>query len=321
MTGTSVPRVVVISRPTEYAALLARHGTREQARFFLESRGRSIDEAVARDEAQRSALATIGGGIPGDWRRARVDRADLDRFLFEPGDVIVTVGSSGLVANVAKYLNGQPVVGVNPDPSIHAGIVAAHAPAAAIALVRAAATGAVATDDRTMVEAVLDDGQRLLALNEVFLGHVSHQTARYRLACPGGVERQASSGIVVTTGTGATGWGRSIALERGSRLALPGPGDATLAFFVREAWPSPAYGSSVTEGLIGAGEELVVTSALDDGGVVFGDGIEADRLEFRWGVAARIRVAPERLRLVAGTALSGGSHSRPRSRSGSFGGQ
>ena len=56
MTRTSVPRIVVVTRTTEYAALLARHGTREQARFFLETRGRSIDEIEARDAAQRDAL-------------------------------------------------------------------------------------------------------------------------------------------------------------------------------------------------------------------------------------------------------------------------
>jgi NAD kinase len=299
MAGTGFPRVVVVSRPTEYAALLVRHGTREQARFFLESRGRSIDEAAARHEAQHAALATIAAGIPASWRRAKVDRADLDRFLFEPADIVVTVGSSGLVANVAKYLDGQPVVGVNPDPSVHAGIVASHAPHSAMTLVQAAADDAVVIDERAMVEADLDDGQRLLALNEVFIGHLSHQTARYTLACSGGEERQASSGIIVATGTGATGWARSIARERGSTLELPAPGDPWLVFFVREAWPSSTYAATLTEGLLGAGEELRVTSALDEGGVVFGDGIEADRLEFRWGVTARLRVARERLRLVS----------------------
>jgi hypothetical protein len=302
MAGTAVPRIVVVSRPTEYAALLARHGTREQARFFLDTRGRTIDEVVARHEAQASALATIATGIPGDWRRARVDRGDLDRFLFEPSDVVVSVGSSGLVANVAKYLDGQPVIGVNPDPSVHAGIVASHSPATAVALIHAAVDGRAALDDRTMVEAVLDDGQRLLALNELFLGHASHQTARYVLRCPGGQERQASSGIVVVTGTGATGWGRSISLERGSTLALPSPLETRLAFFVREAWPSSAYGATLTEGVLGSSDELLVTSAIDDAGVVFGDGIEADRLDFRWGVTARIAVAAERLRLVTGVA-------------------
>jgi len=302
MTGASVPRVVVVSRPTEYAALLARHGTREQARFFLESRGRTIDQAVARDDAQRSALAVIAAGIPHDWRRARVDRADLDRFLFEPGDIVVTVGSSGLVANVAKYLDGQLVIGVNPDPSVHAGIVAVHAPATAVALIRAAAARTVVVEERVMVEAVLDDGQRTLALNEIFVGHASHQTARYTLRCPSGVERQASSGIVVTTGTGASGWGRSIATERHSPVTLPLPEEPCLAFFVREAWPSGTYGAGITEGRLEDGADLLVTSSLDDGGVIFGDGIEADRLEFRWGVTARIRVASERLRLVAAAA-------------------
>ena len=37
---TLVPRSVLVERPTEFRDLLARHGTREQARFFLAQRGR-----------------------------------------------------------------------------------------------------------------------------------------------------------------------------------------------------------------------------------------------------------------------------------------
>ena len=45
-----------------------------------------------------------------------VDRSFLPNFVFAPEDTVVTLGQDGLVANTLKYLNGQPVVGVNPDP-------------------------------------------------------------------------------------------------------------------------------------------------------------------------------------------------------------
>jgi NAD kinase len=296
--ATATPRAVVVTRATDYEALLARHGTREAARFFLESRGQSIDDAEARHRRFEAALNTVLQGIPVQWRRNRVDREDLSRFVFEPGDVIVAVGQDGLVANAAKYLDGQRVIGVNPDPQRFDGVLALHRAGRAGKLLRATAEGHVEIEARTMVEATLDDGQRLLALNEVFVGHRTHQSARYRLRHAGREERHSSSGMVVSTGTGATGWARSIHLARHADLALPAPSDPRLAFFVREAFPSVATGTSLVEGVLGGAEVLEVTSEMNDGGTVFGDGIESDRIDFGWGLRARVRVARERLQLV-----------------------
>ena len=149
-----------------------------------------------------------------------------------------------------------------------------------------------------MVEARLDDGQRLLALNEIFVGHRSHQSARYRVRAGKAEERQSSSGIIVSTGTGATGWARSIALGRAESPRLPSPTQRSLAWFVREAFPSVATGTTVTSGAIGGQSALEVISEMGDGGVIFGDGIEEDRMGFGWGMRATVRVAAERLRLV-----------------------
>ncbi len=295
-----LPRVIVVTRATEYQALLARHGTRAQAAFFLERRGQSIEDVERRHALAAAALDAVSRAIPPDWRRARLDRADLARFVFEPEDLVVAAGQDGLVANAAKYLRGQLVLGVNPDPERYDGVLVPHRPDRVASLLRAMAARRVEVEERTMVEAQLDDGQRLLALNELFLGHRSHQSARYRIALGGREERQSSSGVIVTTGTGATGWARSINGERRRALALPGPCASAVAFFVREPFPSVGTGTSIDGEVLPEGEGLELVSEMNEGGVVFGDGIEEDRLELSWGTRARVQAAAERLRLVKG---------------------
>lgn len=294
----ATPRVVVITRPSDYAALLARHGTHEQARFFLETRGQDIGDAVRRDGDQRAALDAVSRAIPTRVRRTEITRADLSRFLFEPDDVVVCVGQDGLVANVAKYLTGQLVVGVNPEPKRNDGVLARHLASGAKDLVSTALGGRVSVEERTMVEAVTDDGVRLLALNEIFAGHRTHQSARYRVRYSEKEERQSSSGVIVSTGTGATGWARSVALSRSQPPELPKPCDGSLVFFVREAFPSIATGTSVVTGRVAKASPLSIVSEMNDGGTLFGDGIEDDAVDFRWGLGVTIRPAPERLRLV-----------------------
>jgi NAD kinase len=297
---TLPPRAVLVHRRTELQELLQRHGTRGQAAFFLETRGRRIEDVEDRHRAVQAAITAATSAIPVDWYRGLVERDDLPRFLFAPGDIIVAVGQDGLVANIAKYLDGQVVIGINPEPGRNPGILVPHPPGAAAALLAAAASphASERAERHAMVEAVTDDRQRLAALNEIYIGQASHQTARYTLSLPGGHgERQASSGLIVATGTGATGWSRSAWLERKSTLALPGPADRRLTWFVREAWPSPATGTTLTEGDL-AGEQALTVTAESDQLVLFGDGIEADATPLAWGQSATIRLSTQTLQLL-----------------------
>jgi hypothetical protein len=294
------PRMVVVRRRTELDELLARHGTRGQAGFFLASRGRSLDEVDERHAAAESALRAVAAAIPIDWRRAEVERAELARFFFTPEDVVAVVGQDGLVANVAKYLDGQPVIGVDPEPRRNPGVLVPHAPEGFAEVLRGVAAGSARYEERTMVEALLDDGQSLVALNEIFVGHPSHQSARYRLVADRAEERQSSSGLIVSTGTGATGWCRSVWQQSHSSLDLPDPVETRLVWFVREAWPSPATGTALVEGELEPRRSLRVI-AETDGLVAFGDGIEADRLTLAWGQSLDVRVAGSVLRLALPT--------------------
>ena len=289
------PRAVLVHRRSEYEELVARHATARQVEFFLAQRGRSVAEVRERDEQLREALHQVSAAIPAPWRRGEVERADLSRFAFAPEDVVLVVGQDGLVANVAKYVAGQPVVGFDPEPGRNPGVLVPHRPeAAGAALVRAVRGSCV---ELTMVEATSDSGENLHALNEVYIGQPGHQSARYELRVGKATEPQSSSGLLVGTGTGATGWLRSAWQERHSALALPSRDEPSLAWFVREAWPSPATGTSYTEGLLTQGGELEVVSASDRL-VCFGDGIEADALTISWGQRLRVAVSDTRLRLV-----------------------
>ena len=90
---TLAPRAVVIHRRHRARRTPCAPRHRGQAAFFLTTRGRSIDDVVARS-CPRTGTRSGQRGDPIDWRRGTVERADLARFLFAPDDVIVIVGQT-----------------------------------------------------------------------------------------------------------------------------------------------------------------------------------------------------------------------------------
>ena len=295
----SLPQIgSLVLAPDLLAPLLARHGTRGQATFFLASRDRSIEDVAARDQAVRDAITAVTPAIPADWRRGVIERADLPRFLFEPGTSSSRWARTAWWPTWPSISTGRSSSGSTPSRRATPASSSRTPPGPRPACWPPPPARQRPAGPLSMVQALTDDGQRLAALNEIYIGQATHQTARYTLTLPGGrAEPQASSGLIVSTGTGATGWCRSAWLERRSTLTLSAPAEPRLAWFVREAWPSPATGTACTEGDLAAGQALTLT-AESDHLVVFGDGIESDTISLSWGQSARIRLAAQTLRLL-----------------------
>lgn len=290
------PRIIILRRETELDRVRRTHPSLAAARAALDRRGLSLGAVEAAHAQLAEALRIVRAAIPPDWRQALILREDVERFVFGPEDIVIAVGPDGLVANVAKYLAGQPVIGIDPQPGAPTGALARWPATDAARLLAAAARGALPLQPRVMAEARMDNGETLLALNEIFVGHRSHQSARYTLHAGGRSERQSSSGLIVSTGTGLTGWASSILAQRGDRRALA-PTDPGLLLLVREAWAGPSSGAGLTLADVGR-DPVRVSSEMDDGGTIFADGIETDRLSFGWGRIVEIAPAARRLSLV-----------------------
>lgn len=301
-------KLVVVTRQTRLEELIVRFNTRGQARFYLEHSGSDFGAYEREHDAYQLALdqvrRTLDFGLP----RQFLDRALVPTFTFGAGEVVVVLGQDGLVANTAKYAGSRPIIGVNPDPERFDGILLPFSPAEAPEAVARVLRDAAATRAVTLAEAELADGQRLLAFNDLFVGARSHVSARYRLRIGDRMEPQSSSGVLVSTGAGSTGWMSSVFnMAAGVTRFVGGQGGASprldwedprLVFAVREPFVSRHSTAGIVAGFIQPGRELVIESLMPSGGAIFSDGIEADFLEFNAGATTRIRAAARHATLV-----------------------
>ena len=139
-----------------------------------------------------------------------IDRSFLPSFLFGPDDIVVALGQDGLVANTMKYLSGQHLIGVNPDPRRYDGVLLPFTADDMRSILPDVASRRRPVKAVTMAQATLSDGQQLYAVNDLFVGPKSHTSARYEIALSDRKETQSSSGIIISTGLGSTAWMRSI---------------------------------------------------------------------------------------------------------------
>ncbi|WP_295393515.1 hypothetical protein [uncultured Thiodictyon sp.] len=303
-------KIVLITRRTRLNELIARFNTLEQARFYIEHLGADFADYQAEDEGYRAAVRTTERVLGRLARVQALERTFVPNFIFGPRDTVVVLGQDGLVANVLKYLDGQVLIGVNPDPARIEGVLVPFLPADLDTLVPAVFAERRPIRRVTMAEARLNTGETLYGVNDLFIGPRSHTSARYRIGIGGREESQSSSGIIVSTGLGSTGWLRSIltgaqainsALTKRRRPPPPQSfaWDADYLYFsVREPWPSRTSAAEIAFGQVTATAPLIVESQMPEGGVIFSDGIESDFVRFNAGACATIRVADKQGRLV-----------------------
>ena len=167
-----------------------------------------------------------------------------------------------------------------------------------------------------MAQAELNDGQRLLAVNDLFVGAANPRLGPLSPPLRGprggpilqrpdrlhgrrldraGIARSSPEPLGSSERTSATTHA-SVSVRDRYRVRLGGT--RRLVFSVREPFVSKTSGAEIVHGTITASQPLEIISQMPQNGVIFSDGVEEDRLDFNSGAIARIGLADRTLRLV-----------------------
>ncbi len=324
----SIEYAIIVKSKTRLEALTERFNTKAQAKFYLQ-RSSSLASSLASKKTSKSApappqeegyeeyeeeheifqesLSQLQNKLSKVVKHKIVDRNFVPSFLFSDKHLVIVIGQDGLVANTAKYANNQPIVAVNPDPTRYDGVLLPFQVNNFLEGVEGVLSQRFKQRNAHFAEARLSDGQRLLAFNDLFIGASSHISARYRLSYRGKLEEQSSSGLIVSTKAGSTGWLSSVfnmaygvtsMLEGNLAPKQPNLQDQDLLFAVREPFKSRRTSTNLAIGLLRATDQLQIESLMPRQGVIFSDGIQQDFLQFNSGAVATIGLAKEKAVLV-----------------------
>jgi NAD kinase len=310
MSSSDDRTIVLVLRDTRLDELVERFNTVQQAQFYVEHLGADFGDYLRERQQYREAVLQVETSLRTFARVQKLNRRYLGNFIFGADDIVVVLGQDGLVANTLKYLDGQHVVGVNPDPGRWDGVLLPFSPADVGRMMPQELAHRRPVKRVTMAKVTLNTGETLHAVNDLFIGPRSHVSARYDLQVGDRRERQSSSGIIVSTGMGSTGWLKSLyagwaGAAAGFGMAPPLPVDPVfpwdaefLHYFVREPFPSRTTGASMVCGRVSADVPMAIVSEMAEHGVIFSDGMETDFLAFNAGTRATIGLAERQGLLV-----------------------
>ncbi len=305
----AIENAIIIVNRTRLELLIERFNTKAQAKFYIEHAGGDFSDYEIEDSNFKRSLEIIRKTISNRLKHKVVERKFLPNFIFSEKDIAVVVGQDGLVANTAKYVGHLPILGVNPDLDRFDGVLLPFNINNFESGLINAIEGKASFKKVTMAEALMNDGQKLLAFNDFFIGPSSHISARYRIKFKEVEESHSSSGIIVSTGAGSTGWLSSLINmsngivstfnkgQKGLRMGMSWD-DNKLVFIVREPFKSKYSQTDLTAGLITNKNTLKIESLMPSNGVIFSDGIETDFLKFNSGSIVEIGIAKQKAMIL-----------------------
>lgn len=216
-------------------------------------------------------------------------RACLDYGPFQDSkpDMIVVLGGDNSVTAVLQKSCNVPVMAINSDPQLSVGCLTRWRIDTSnnlFKVMEAINHGKCKVEEWTRLEV----DEHFTAISEVFVGETKrNDMSRHILEYRGKAYEQKCSGLIVATGCGSTGWYNSINWHRTPEENKFDPTEKLAKFVVTEPCRY-SKGCSLREGELLPGEEIVLHSLNDNGGITSID--TWGELEFHRGRSISIKL-------------------------------
>jgi len=220
-----------------------------------------------------------------------VSTRELTREHFRDKELIITVGGDGTFVRATHFLKETPIVGINSDPESSAGVLT-NLSSFELEKLSEILNGKYLLTKRQRAQVIkknklLDE----LVLNEIYLGaRDQFHTSRYIVNLRGNKEEHRSSGAIISTGSGSTGWYKSAGGEPFH------PNADNLMLIVREPTKNRVYNPKILNEKIELKESIFFESLNRNNGVIAIDG--ETTYEFNFGDIVEIRLSNDRLNVL-----------------------
>ncbi len=213
--------------------------------------------------------------------------------------LVIILGGDGYFSYVSHYIDDQLVIGVKADPKKSSAVLYELDVDDFINFYPMLLQGNFTIANWTRLRAVINAKPiKELSLSDIFVGaRLSVDMSRYVIYYKGVQEEQKTSGILVSTGTGSTGWWKKLNLTQQRRMGTFARTSRTARFVVRDEPSSRLSGYKIVSGKIKPDEVLKIRSLVDDG-VVSPDSYSSLMYPFPAGDTVEISISDNPLRVI-----------------------
>lgn len=201
-------RVVLVCELTRLEREIAKEGTLDSVRRNYEKDVFSTDLSSPHGEYQSEKNEVLRFLLAAGANVVECPRHEAQGFIFRDDDLVVVLGDDGALVNIAKLLGRQKVVTIGTATKWCSRMMKFTVKTFGKEVMRLVRKEGE-TLSVSIARAETSLGHTLEAVNDFFVGRADLRSSRYALLDEEFFVEQVSSGVIVSTGTGSTGWEKS----------------------------------------------------------------------------------------------------------------